>query len=215
MRKLLWSVLFFFISLGIILFVYYFKVPPFYSFSLRVMDMFYAFNHSKPSDKVVLILIDEKSVNRFGRWPWSRCIIAHGLEKLKGAKVIALDMVFSESTVPSSDAKLSDTINGLGNVVCGFFMRGSATENPSDEVIDVLSDSAFLRVPEKLKVPMYQYIEANIEPVIESCFLSGTLNVESDEDGIIRHYPLLSIFEGNVYPSLGLQALRDSVQKML
>ncbi|WP_456398190.1 CHASE2 domain-containing protein [Desulfurobacterium sp.] len=147
-------------------------------------------------------------MNKFGRWPWSRHIIARGLEKLKMAKVVALDMVFSESTVPSSDAELADTIDRLGNVVCGFFMRGSATENPSNEVIDVLSDSAFLRVPGKLNIPMYRYAEVNIEPVTESCLLSGTLNVEPDEDGIIRHYPLLSIFKGDVYPALGLQVLR-------
>ncbi|WP_022846756.1 adenylate/guanylate cyclase domain-containing protein [Desulfurobacterium sp. TC5-1] len=213
MRKFLASFLFFMFSLFLTFIIYFFKVPPFYSFSLRVMDMFYAFNLSRPSNEVTLILVDEKSVNRFGRWPWDRRLIARGLENLKDARVVALDMVFSEKTSDIKDEVLANTIAKLNNVVCGFFLRGKATENPSDDILDVLSDSALLKVPQELAVPMYSFAEANIEFITNSCYLSGTLNVEGDEDGIIRHYPLLSVFLGDVYPSLGLQALRLYLRK--
>ncbi len=46
----------------------------------------------------VLATIDEKSLDEIGRWPWPRAKIAELITRLseEGAKVIALDIVFSE-----------------------------------------------------------------------------------------------------------------------
>lgn len=48
--------------------------------------------------KVALLAIDEKSVEKFGRWPWSRTIIADTIEKIfeYDARVLAFDVIFSE-----------------------------------------------------------------------------------------------------------------------
>jgi CHASE2 domain-containing sensor protein/tRNA A-37 threonylcarbamoyl transferase component Bud32 len=48
--------------------------------------------------KVALVNIDDKSIRELGQWPWPRCIIAEMIAILKdnGAKLIGLDMVFSE-----------------------------------------------------------------------------------------------------------------------
>ncbi|SNR72347.1 adenylate/guanylate cyclase domain-containing protein [Desulfurobacterium atlanticum] len=188
--------------------VFFFKISPFYEFALKTGDVFYSFNKNKPSDDITLILVDEKSVNRFGRWPWNRKIVADGIRKLKGAKVVGLDMVFSETTDEENDRKLSEAVASNGNVVCGFFLRPEASENPDDEILDTLSDSALLNVPDVIDAGVFKYVEANILSITESCFLSGTLNVLSDRDKIIRHYQPVFIFNGEVYPSLGLQVLR-------
>ncbi len=52
----------------------------------------------KPVEDVIIVAIDEKSIKELGRWPWSRDIIAQGIEKLikMGAKTVGLDIVFSE-----------------------------------------------------------------------------------------------------------------------
>ncbi|WP_457568294.1 CHASE2 domain-containing protein [Desulfurobacterium sp.] len=213
MKKFIISVSFLLFSFFLVAFLYFFEIPPFFTFSKRVMDMFYSFNRSKPSRNVTLVLVDEKSVNRFGRWPWNRAVIARGLEHLKTARAVALDIVFSEKTSDADDTALAEAIAELNNVVCGFFLRVNATENPDDEALDVLSDSALVRVPEKLSVPSYSFAEINVLPVTESCVLSGILNVEGDKDGIIRRYPLLFVFDGSVYPSLGLQTLRLFLNK--
>ena len=51
-----------------------------------------------PESKVALVNIDDKSINKLGKWPWPRHIIAEMIKILKanGAKLIGLDMVFSE-----------------------------------------------------------------------------------------------------------------------
>jgi adenylate cyclase len=52
----------------------------------------------KPPDTVVIAAIDEKSIERLGRWPWDRDKIARLVEKLNdsGAEIIVFDVIFSE-----------------------------------------------------------------------------------------------------------------------
>jgi len=69
----------------------------------------------KPVDDVVIVAIDEKSIKEIGRWPWSRDVIAHGIEKLinMGAKVIGLDIVFSEREEFRQKEKVIEFLNQL------------------------------------------------------------------------------------------------------
>ncbi len=48
--------------------------------------------------KVAIVNIDDKSINKLGKWPWPRHIIAEMIKILKsnGAKLIGIEMVFSE-----------------------------------------------------------------------------------------------------------------------
>ena len=52
-------------------------------------------------NEVKLVLVDEPSIRELGRWPWSRDKHARLIEALSedGAKVIGLDVIFSESEV--------------------------------------------------------------------------------------------------------------------
>jgi len=63
----------------------------------------------KPGPDVVIVAIDEKSVNELGRWPWSRKHIAELAEKLTdyGAKVVSFDVIFSEPESEDADGMLS------------------------------------------------------------------------------------------------------------
>ncbi len=191
----------------------YVKLMPIYGVALRLDDFFYKLNKNPLSKKVALVLVDEKSVNKFGRWPWDRRIVADGLKKLKEAKVIALDMVFSEKTQNSSDLYLSNTIESLGNVVCGFFLRPVATENPSSDIMDTLVDSSLADVPQKVPFASLPFAEVNILPITNACLLSGTFSAVADPDGLFRHYPLGFVFQGEFYPSLAVQALRVFLKK--
>ena len=60
-----------------------------------------------PSDEIVLVLIDERSIREIGRWPWSRAVLADGLARLtaSGARTIGLDLLLAEpepSAVPAA-----------------------------------------------------------------------------------------------------------------
>jgi len=184
------------------------KVDPFYSLALRTNDIYFKFNARKINPQVELVVIDEKSVNVFGRWPWNRKILARGLKNLSLAKVVTLDMVFSEPTNLSADEFLAKTIEEMNNVVCGFFVRLRSTQKVSQDIIDIMSDSALMNVPEVVPFPMAKYIEPNILPITQACTLIGTFNTFADKDNILRHYSLGFIYKGDFYPSIGVQALR-------
>ncbi len=53
----------------------------------------------KPSDKVALLTVDDRSIEEIGRWPWSREKIAFVVEEMMKyqAKSIGFDIVFSEA----------------------------------------------------------------------------------------------------------------------
>ena len=53
---------------------------------------------SMGENKIAIVNIDEKSLNQLGPWPWPRSLIAEMIRILKanGAKLIGLDLVFSQ-----------------------------------------------------------------------------------------------------------------------
>ncbi|MEE3716107.1 EAL domain-containing protein [Tumidithrix elongata RA019] len=72
----------------------------------------------KPWDnRIAIIAIDDWSIERLGRFPWSRDRYAQLLQKLTPAKgsVVAIDLLFSETS--PLDKKLADAMAGHGRVV--------------------------------------------------------------------------------------------------
>src|SRR3990167_10235466 len=63
-----------------------------------------------PVKKVAVIAIDEKSINKLGRWPWPRTTIAKLVDGLAPAKVAAFDIVLSEPETKQRDSALGDSI---------------------------------------------------------------------------------------------------------
>lgn len=78
----------------------YFASPAFFDLmELKALDLrFKARGVKDAGERVVIVAIDEKSVNELGRWPWPRTRIAEVIKSLSddGAKAIGFDMVFSE-----------------------------------------------------------------------------------------------------------------------
>ncbi len=69
--------------------------------AVELKSLDYRFRWKKsdvPSQNVVIVAIDEKSLKELGRWPWTRDVIAEGTRKLfeLGASVIGFDIIFSE-----------------------------------------------------------------------------------------------------------------------
>ncbi|MBN1471919.1 MAG: CHASE2 domain-containing protein [Syntrophaceae bacterium] len=71
------------------------------------------FPNNNPSKKLVIVDIDEKSLSRYGQWPWPRYRVAGLLDKVSAMKpdVIGLDIVFAEPDRTSAGPLLKD----LGN----------------------------------------------------------------------------------------------------
>jgi adenylate cyclase len=68
-------------------------------FELKLLDMRFKIRGTRPpADEIVIVAIDDTSIEHFGRWPWPRAIHAQLIDLLKadGAKAIGLDILFSE-----------------------------------------------------------------------------------------------------------------------
>ena len=182
-----------------------------------------------PSDGVVVIELDDRSLDARGQWPWPRSLVADLLKKIAGlgARSIALDFILAEadrfSPTPSSsssspsggsitenDAALADVLS-QGPFILGYeFFSKERGLNGSDcrfrpaEIFHVRSPrewSGSVRIYEARDVL------CNLPEFSEAAPHSGFLNGSPDPDGIFRRLPLLIRYHGEAYPSLALVAL--------
>lgn len=104
----------FVIFLALVLFFFDFRFLRF--MELKALDLRIASRGSQPAGpETIIAVIDEKSLNELGRWPWPRTTIAKLLDKLKasGAKAVGFDIVFSE---PDDNSSLK-TITELSSIM--------------------------------------------------------------------------------------------------
>ena len=91
-----------------------------------------------PSPEVVIVTIDEKSIQSIGRWSWDRDVFAELLYKLTDAEpsVIAFDVIFSEPE--AHDPELAAAIDYAGNVLLPvvFDFTGELGASGSGEELD-------------------------------------------------------------------------------
>lgn len=109
------------------LIIYSIGIPFFYVMELKAFDFHLNYREKiKPGNDIIIVAIDEKSLDRLGRWPWPRTRIAELIDKLKayGAKVVAFDMVFSEpdessgiNTIRKLKRKLKHAGTGTTSVI--------------------------------------------------------------------------------------------------
>lgn len=80
-----------------------------------------------PPRDIVIVAIDQPSLDRIGRWPWPRAVHATLVSKIAAAapRALALDILFSEPTRgdPSGDASLAEAIRRAGTVVLPVVME--------------------------------------------------------------------------------------------
>ena len=87
---------------------------------LKSVDFRVGFLPGHPGPEVVIVAIDDRTIQDAGRWPLPRTYYARAIEKLKaaGAKTIAIDIIFATPD-PAGDTELAAAIKAAGNVVLG------------------------------------------------------------------------------------------------
>lgn len=161
-----------------------------------------------PPAEVVVVAVDETSINRYGRWPWGRATLAELVRRLDQARLVGFDMVFADPTVPAADQGLADAMAEGGNVIAGFFLRNQATHWTSLADLDQLADWAFrdVHVEEStVGVKDYPFAETNLPAIGAGALAGGFFNGEPDLDGLYRRYPLAFLHQGFILPSLAVQ----------
>ncbi|MHC8384537.1 CHASE2 domain-containing protein [Pseudomonas sp. LB3P14] len=115
--------------------------------------------------RILIVTIDDYSLQQLGQWPWSRAMHAHLLDRLSAANVkgVLFDVIFSEpDSHPDNDQLLAQAACRAGNVFVPLLREG---------------------------VARYGQPLGEIEPVapLSHCAKSvGHINAEADADGIVR-----------------------------
>ncbi len=189
--------------------------------------MFLARGFVKPSENVVIIDIDERSLHEMGQWPWKRKDFAKVLQNLTdaGAGIIGLDIVFAEydnsnpakvlkelgydtKGVEDYDTILAQTVANTPTIL-GYVFRmeddgvkkSGAPNVPAIFIERNKPEQDFLFEPFRAVL--------NIPPLQKNAYSSGFFNTLPDDDsGIIRSVPLVMKHEGVVYPSLSMEMIR-------
>ncbi len=83
----------------VVIFLVILRLPLTEFIELKLYDLKFLYRGARPpAPEVVMVAIDDESVRRIGRWPWSREVMAQLLGSIKeyDPRVIGLDIIFAE-----------------------------------------------------------------------------------------------------------------------
>jgi adenylate cyclase len=108
------------IAACVVFYVLYGQCIPFLTIlELKTLDLKFRLSGTRPpSDEVVIVAIDDYSIENLGRWPWPRSYYAEAVDKLAedGASVIGLDLILSEPEESAGMDMLRDLRYYYGNL---------------------------------------------------------------------------------------------------
>lgn len=183
---------------------------------------------------VIIVDIDEYSLNKEGRWPWSRHKLATLVEALHqaNAAVITFDIGFSEpernpasaiqelltqqsKPLPSwfqsaqkqldPDQKFSQSLSGK-SVVLGYHFNREERASKGSLHLPIIQTTA--NIDKLTALHMSSYI-ANLKKFTKTAAGSGFFITLPDDDGTLRKAPILIEHNGKLYPSLALETVRQ------
>ncbi len=138
-------------------------------------------------DDVVILAIDDRSLQRIGRWPWPRTVMADALDKISAGRprAVGLDIVYAESF--ADDNRLKEAISSCGRVVLPAELIRAAGEQ-----IERSGEIVWLR------------------PVMgDAAAAVGHAHVSPDVDGIVRSIQLSKADDaGTRLWAFGLEVVR-------
>ena len=181
---------------------------------------------------VVILDIDEKSLEQIGQWPWRRTIMAEIVDKLHKAQsaAVGFDFVMPEkdgtslpelskslkdlpeelrksmSAQPSNDQVLADSIKKHGRIIVGQAPFTGKKEYTGKK----LRSSFAVRGGDPIEwTEKNKTIIRNIPEIEEAAKGRGVFSVSQERvDGIVRRVSLVLSSENQLFPSLSLETLK-------
>jgi len=183
-------------------------------------------------DAMVIVMIDERSIQEGGRWPWPRETMARLLTQISAGapRVVAFDIIFSEhetvaipsdSSDPAGEATLSAgerqfqaALKSAGNVVLGVGMEVPTDYQSDAQVLPNiplghLGNLSFSRITPGAGGAVEAIgALAPLAPFAEAAAALGHVYILPDRDGVLRREFLWLSYQGDYYPPISLQTAR-------
>ena len=177
-------------------------------------------------NKVVIVDIDENSINELGQFPWRRDIHSKIIENLNkaNAKVIAFDIFFSEpdkqnpklfieefkiqnqvNKIFDSDQLLSSSIE-QSNVILPLV--GAVDDKVFDENVNIKAN--LIQRGESPSKFLYSFnsLITSLPKFNDNAKGLGAISIIEGEDGILRSVPMMININKSIIPSLSIEAVR-------
>jgi|TARA_R110000851_G_scaffold24434_7_gene70595 adenylate cyclase len=155
------------------------------------------------SEQIVLVDIDEKTLDKFGQYPIPRKVMGNEVDKVEGS-IIAFNILFSEEDRMGGDEYFADILSWKQALVA---IAPSNRTNTDYRPPRIGTATFGDKDAEDFRPELPGMLFA--QPVIhDNAFGYGTISSAQDIDGIVRRQPLLENFDGRLYPALALDVLR-------
>ena len=205
--------------------------PPFVkSVSYLSFDVYQKIFSEKKETDVVIVDIDEKSLGKFGQFPWNRNVFAKILDQLNGSNpnAVGFDIFFTEKDKQSPDAIIKSynlipsdvselqNLKGPDQVFSEKLKQSKSviavlgSNVPSHTNYDRKAKARFLSKGGDPKNFTYSYPHSigSLEILEKNVKGLGSISFLDQLDGIIRSLPMVVKLDNKLYPTMGLEMVR-------
>jgi len=170
---------------------------------LKGLDYYQRTQTKVKSDNVVVIEIDEDSLEKNGQWPWPRTELANGIKKAfeNEAVVVVLPIIFAEKDRMGGDAEFVDMLQKVPVITSqSASVKGKGVPVPRGlATVGGQSDGWLYDYPNAI---------GPVKEIGESSAGVGMLLTAPELDGVVRRLPLIIQVKKETYPTLPLEVLR-------
>lgn len=203
----------------------------FLDYTISFENRFYDFRMKSQLDpafrskEVVLVKIDDYSLQKLGVWPIPRTDHAKMIDKLGafGTKVVAMDIMFPEKSPNygevSPDTVLANSIKnfqaGGGRVFLAYTLSSDGEDSLPEAPLEMLNDAVLTRSSQSVemlpkKIGRYTF---PIPELVATEVGLGNISSQEDRDGIFRQYQLVANIDTIYYGSLSFNAVEAYTDK--
>ena len=159
---------------------------------------------SKPAEVigVSVVNIDEKALERYGQFPFSRDIYGSIIRELyrRNAGLVVFNVLTPDRDRMGQDSAYIQTLRQYPAILPNV---GSSTSRNTPKV-----PGSVVIGPYKRPFIVYPGIIANV-PAIENAAVGvGLVNTLPEVDGVVRRMPMVADSQGRMYPSLAMEVMR-------
>lgn len=170
---------------------------------LKGLDYYQRSQPKVTSENVVVIEIDEKSLEEKGQWPWPRTELAEGIKKAFEAEaaLVVLPIIFAEKDRMGGDPEFIDILQKVPVITSqSASIKGKGVPVPR----------GLASVGGQSDGWLYDYPNAigPVKEIGESSAGVGMLLTAPELDGVVRRLPLIIQVKKETYPTLPLEILR-------
>ena len=169
---------------------------------LKSFDILIQQEEKELSKDIGIVTIDEKAIEKYGQWPWSRNVIAEVITNLRqsGAGVIMIPILFSEEDRLGGDDILSQTLIDNGVVIAQVGTSQINKNSVPRGVAKIGNPLPYLFEWDGMLGPI-PMLGQNANGV-------GVINTAPEIDGVVRRIPLIMRIGEDTYPTMAVEVIR-------